>query len=116
MGFLDLLAVIFTFIVVFLIILIIRIVLAKFFNANFIDRSGRVVVDPDTYDQFKNTIISAKEHTINKIKSRDYRITKLISESKSNKIEKLEKLGKLKQEGVINSDEFELLKKEIIEK
>lgn len=105
---------VFGFIICMGVIILMYVGFAKLFNVTIVNRSGRVMVDPKTYDHLKNAVNSSTRQIIEKIKTRDLRISKLMTENLSNKLERLEKLGNLKKEGIISLEEFELLKKEIL--
>lgn len=110
----DIILTIISILVFIIIIGGIPLLISKIFNVNVINRSGEIIAKPHYIKDMSSNLAEKYSLIFKKIKSNSNKDFSLISNSMSNKLVKLEKLNELKEKKVINQDEFEILKKEIL--
>ena len=96
-------------------------IVSSIFNVRIKSKFGRTIVRPDdwgyTKEMIKETGSIIKESTVNlydKIKKINPAIITILKSKKMDKLDKLNYLSGLKDKGIINIEEFETLKKDII--
>ena len=107
---------IFGFIICMGVISVLYIFIAKLFNTKIVSRTGTVLAKPQDYDHIKKTITNSTKNFIDHIRFREEKVDKIMSERFSSKIDRLERLAKLKDGIYISEEEYEILKKEILGK
>lgn len=105
-------------IVSFLVIIpLMYLLIARVFNVRVVNRSGTTIAEPDDARKIASGLSELGKKTfnsiLNKIKQNNSKDYNVINESSSGKIMKMMKLYELKQKGIINDEELEILKKEI---
>lgn len=114
----DVFAGIVAFIVFVVLIAGIPIILSRIFNVKIVSRTGITIAEPHHARNMMNNLVDLKNDTKNillsKIKSYNKQDFDLLSDNVSDKLSKLVKLNDLKEKGIINQEEFEMLKSEII--
>jgi hypothetical protein len=105
---------IFGFLICIGVISIIYVFVAKLFNTKIVSRTGTVLAKPQDYDKIKKNITISSKFIIDRIRNREEKVDEIMSKRWLNKVEKLERLVKLKESFYISDEEFEILKKEIL--
>jgi hypothetical protein len=106
-------------IVIFIVLMVgIPIFFSWLFKVKIVNRSGSTIAEPHHAKNIVNNISDLRRETIKKIINNVSKFNKkdsiLLSSPMSDKLIKLEKLNELKMKRVINDNEFELLKSEIL--
>jgi hypothetical protein len=96
------------------IIAFLYIIIAKLLKINIVSKSGREIANPKTYDNVKENLLKNSKKIITNIKNVNNSTFKKPNDENSSKFEQIEKIIRLKEQGLINTSEYEVLKKEIL--
>lgn len=90
--------------------------LSKLFGIGVKTRSGQILSSPSTFDNINKNLSIKGKRIIEKIKNSFENSYNKIASDKVDKIDKLKELQELLKGGVINQEELEILKSEILNK
>lgn len=87
--------------------------MSKLFNSNIVYR-GKVVARPDDLNIIARAIKVKTLDLITILKKKGIEISDLLTTNNKSKITKLERIGRLKEQGHLTEEEYEHLKSEIL--
>ncbi len=105
---------IFGFIICIGVLLLLYKVIASIMNVKIVSRTGTVLAKPQDLGNIKKSITNTTKSIIDRIRFREEKVDKIMSEIFTSKIDRLERLAKLKDAMYITDNEYEILKKEIL--